>query len=30
MWDEGKDVVVSVLSAMGTEGVIAVKEATGK
>lgn len=26
MFDDGKDVVVSVLSAMGTEGVVAVKE----
>jgi len=30
LFDDGKDVVVSVLSAMGSEGVIAVKEAAGK
>jgi len=28
LFDEGKDVVVSVISAMGTEGVVAVKEAS--
>jgi len=30
MFDEGKDVVISVLSAMGLEGVVAFKEAVGK
>lgn len=29
MFDDGKDVVVSVLAALGQEGVVAVKEATG-
>lgn len=29
MFDDGKDVVVSVISALGIEGVVAVKEATG-
>jgi len=29
MFDDGKDVVVSVISAMGTEGVVAVKESSG-
>jgi len=29
MFDDGKDVVVSVISAMGIEGVVAVKEASG-
>jgi len=28
MFDDGKDVVVSVISAMGTEGVVAVKESS--
>jgi len=29
MFDDGKDVVVSVIGAMGIEGVVAVKEASG-
>jgi translation initiation factor 5A len=29
MFDDGKDVVISVLNAMGIEGVVAVKEAAG-
>jgi len=29
MFDDGKDVVISVIAAMGIEGVVAVKEASG-